>query len=53
MGKFFCPKCGLLTYSLQYIFGEKWEKPIDEPQYCKKCKKQFTKKECKAGVNQK
>lgn len=50
MAKYFCSKCGQLTYSLRYIFGEKWEKPIGEPQYCKKCKVTVPKKKLEGAT---
>lgn len=49
MGKFFCPKDKVLTYSLRYVFNEKWEKPKGNPQYCRKCNKTFPQDQCLVG----
>lgn len=51
MGKFFCPKCKILTYGLRYIFQEKSKRPKGDPQYCKKCMRTFPQVECIGGEN--
>lgn len=49
MGKWFCPKCKILTYGLRYIFQERSEKPKGDLQYCRKCKETFPQDKCLAG----
>lgn len=49
MGKWFCPKCKILTYGLRYIFNERSEKPKGDPQYCRKCHTTFSQSNCLAG----
>jgi len=42
MGKFFCLKCGGITYALRYFkSNSKWYKPKKNLRYCENCDNTF------------